>query len=306
MDSKAIRSMKILLFGKNGQVGHELRRTLLPLGEVVALGRSDADLEDLAGLKKALHAHAPSIIVNATAYTAVDKAEGDEATATKINAEAVAVLAGYARDNNALLVHYSTDYVFDGEKAGAYVETDVTNPQSAYGRSKRAGEETIKQSGCNALVFRTSWVFSSHGGNFIKTMLRLAKERENLNVVADQFGAPTSAELIADVTSLAIAGYRKGLLSGGIYHLTAAGKTSWHGLACHVIERALANGAALKLESARIRAIPTEEYPVPAKRPKNSLMNTSALSTALGLQLPDWSIHVDRAVDQLTTAGKST
>jgi dTDP-4-dehydrorhamnose reductase len=298
--------MKILLLGKNGQVGHELQRTLLPLGDVVALGRSEADLENPSSLNDILHTHAPGIIVNAAAYTAVDKAETDETTACKINADAVGVLAAYARDSGSLLVHYSTDYVFDGEKTGAYIETDQTNPQSAYGRSKRAGEEAIRQSGCNALIFRTSWVFSAHGGNFIKTILRLAKERDSLNIVADQFGAPTSAELIADVTALAIAGYRNRVIASGIYHLTAAGKITWHGLACHVVERSLANGATLKLDAGQIRPIPTEDYPVPAKRPKNSLMNTNALSTVLGLHLPDWRIHVNRVVDQLTRIETST
>lgn len=292
--------MKILLLGKNGQVGHELQRTLLPLGEVVALGRNEADLQNISSLNDILHAHAPSIIVNAAAYTAVDKAETDETAARAINGEAVGTLAGYARDGGSLLVHYSTDYVFDGAKTGAYTETDQANPQSAYGRSKRAGEEAIQHSGCNVLVFRTSWVFSTHGGNFIKTILRLAKERDNLNVVADQFGAPTSAELIADVTALAIAGYRNRAIASGTYHLTAAGKTSWHGLASHVVDRAVANGAMLKLDVGQIRPIPTEDYPVPAKRPRNSCMETSALSTALGLHLPDWKIHVNRAVDQLT------
>jgi dTDP-4-dehydrorhamnose reductase len=292
--------MKILLLGKNGQVGHELQQTLLPLGEVTALGRSEADMENSSILNDILHAHAPGIIVNAAAYTAVDKAEADEASACKVNAEAVGVLAAYARRNGSLLVHYSTDYVFDGKKADAYVETDKTNPQSAYGRSKRAGEEAIVHSGCNALIFRTSWVFSVHGGNFIKTILRLAKERESLNIVADQFGAPTSAELIADVTALAIAGYRHRAMPGGIYHLTAAGKTSWHGLACHVVDRALVNGASIKVNPEQVRPILTEEYPVPARRPKNSLMNTNALSSALGLHLPDWKIHADRIIDQLT------
>ena len=295
--------MKILLLGKNGQVGHELQRTLLPLGEVIALGRGEADLENLSSLNATLQAHAPDIIVNAAAYTAVDKAETDETTAFKINADAVAVLATYAREKGALLVHYSTDYVFDGEKQTPYTETDATNPQSAYGRSKRAGEEAIAQSGCNALVFRTSWVYGLRGRNFLLTVLRLAQERDELRIVADQFGAPTSAELIADVTALAIAGFRQRAISSGIYHLTAAGKTSWHGLACHVARRAIANGVTLKLDAGQIRAIPTEEYPVPARRPKNSLMDTNALSIALGLHLPDWKIHVDRAVDQLTRIG---
>lgn len=292
--------MKILLLGKNGQVGRELQRTLLPLGEVIALGRREADLENPPGLRDALQAHTPGIIVNAAAYTAVDKAESDEATAYKVNAEAVGIMASHAHDSGALLIHYSTDYVFDGDKSGAYVEADETNPQSVYGRSKRVGEEAILQSGCNALIFRTSWVVSAHGGNFIKTILRLAGERESLNIVADQHGAPTSAELIADVTALAIAGYRNQTLTNGVYHLTAAGETTWHGLACHVVERALANGATLTLKPQQIHAIPTEAYPLPAKRPKNSRMHTGALSSALGLHLPDWKIHVDRVVDQLT------
>lgn len=293
--------MKILLLGKDGQVGRELQRTLLPQGEVAALGRGDADLENLSSLSDVLHARTPDILVNAAAYTAVDKAESDEATAYRINAEAVGVMANYVRHSGALLVHYSTDYVFDGEKSGAYVEADAANPQSVYGRSKRAGEEAILQSGCNALIFRTSWVFSAFGGNFIKNILRLAKERESLNVVADQHGAPTSAELIADVTALAIAGYRSRTLSNGIYHLTAAGETTWHGLACHVVERARANGAKLTLIPQQIHAIPTDAYPLPAKRPKNSRMDTGALSSALDLHLPDWKIHVDRAVDQLVS-----
>jgi dTDP-4-dehydrorhamnose reductase len=291
--------MKILLLGKDGQVGRELQRSLLPLGEVVAFGRAEADLEDLPRLRDLLNTHSPDIIVNAAAYTAVDKAETDEATAYKINAEAVGEMADYAQQSRILLIHYSTDYVFDGEKATAYVEVDDTNPQSAYGRSKCAGEEAIFQSGCNALIFRTSWVFSIHGNNFIKTVLRLANERESLNIVADQYGAPTSAELIADITALAIPAYRSHALANGIYHLTAAGETSWHGLACHVVERALANGAILKLNAEQIQAIPTDAYPLPAKRPKNSRMNTGALSRSLGVHFPDWTIHVDRVADQL-------
>lgn len=292
--------MKILLIGKNGQVGQELQRTLLPLGDVAALGRESLELGDLAALKQVLAAQAPAVIVNASAYTAVDRAESDEALATAVNAGAVAAMAAYAREHGALLVHYSTDYVFDGTKEAPYREDDATAPQSAYGRSKRAGEEAILASGCQALVFRTSWVFSAHGGNFIKTMLRLAGERDSLSVVADQFGAPTSAELIADVTALAIAAYRRGALEGGIYHLTAAGATSWHGLASYAIERAIARGASLKVAPAQIKPIPTEAYPVPAKRPRNSRLDTSKLSGALGLHLPDWTVHVDRLIDQLS------
>ena len=296
--------MKIVLLGKNGQVGHELHRTLLPLGQVIPLGREEADLFSLTQLRGLLAQYTPDIIVNAAAYNAVDKAESDGAAAFRINAEAVGLMAERTCQTGALLVHYSTDYVFDGEKPAPYLETDATNPLSAYGRSKRAGEQAIEQSGCRALIFRTSWVFSAHGGNFVKTILRLAKERENLNVVADQNGAPTSAELIADVTALAIAGYRSHALASGLYHLTAAGETSWYDLACHVVNRALAKGAALKLHAKQIEAIPTEAYPLPAKRPKNSRMDTGALSSALGLHFPDWNVHVDRVVDQLVS-GKS-
>lgn len=297
--------MKILLLGKDGQVGCELQRTLLPLGEVLAFDRSQADLENLVELNHLLQAMQPDLIVNAAAYTAVDKAETNEAIAYRVNAEAVAVMADYAAQQDILLVHYSTDYVFDGQKPSAYVETDATNPLSVYGLSKRAGEEAIQISRCNALIFRTSWVFSNHGGNFVKTILRLATERNSLNIVADQFGAPTSAELIADVTSLAIAGYRSGTIAPGIYHLTAKGETNWHGFACHIVNRATANGAALQLAPSQIQSITTEEYPVPARRPKNSRLDTALLSSRLGLQLPDWTIHVNRAIDQLTRSERA-
>ena len=292
--------MKILLLGKDGQVGHALQRALQPLGEVIALGRNAADLQDLPELQTVLATHAPEIIVNAAAYTAVDRAESDAAAAFRVNAEAVGVLAAWARDSGALLVHYSTDYVFDGSKATAYAETDAPNPQSVYGKSKHAGEIAIQRSGCNALIFRTSWVFSAHGSNFIKTILRLAAERDSLNVVADQQGTPTSAELIADVTALAIPGYFSGALRPGIYHLTAAGNTTWHEFARHVVARARDNGAALRLDPRQIRAITTAEYPLPAKRPANSCLDTRTLRDALGLSLPDWTIHVNRTVDQLT------
>lgn len=298
--------MNILLLGKDGQVGRELQRTLLPFGDVAALNRHQADLGHLDELERLLHRLKPDLIVNAAAYTAVDKAESDRDTAFRINRDAVAVLADWAARHEALLVHYSTDYVFDGEKSEAYLETDPTHPLSVYGLSKRAGEEAIISSGGQALIFRTSWVFSSHGSNFIKTILRLAREKNHLNIVADQFGAPTSAELIADVTALAVAAYRAGRLAGGIYHLTASGETHWHHLACHTVDRALANGVPLPLETSAIRPIGTEDYPLPAKRPKNSRLNTALLSSQLGLQLPDWTVHVNRAVDQLTLSDSSS
>lgn len=320
--------MNILLLGKDGQVGTELRRTLLPLGHVIAIGRRELNLEDLSGLNDLLNTYQPTIIVNAAAYTAVDKAESDKETAFLINAELVTVLADYAYKHNALLVHYSTDYVFDGKKTEAYLETDKVNPLSVYGASKQAGEQAITQSGCNHLIFRTSWVFSANGKNFIKTILRLAKEQDSLRIVADQYGTPTSAELIADVTALAISRYqlfchpREGAdpslsclinnpknefptplrqqLSNGIYHLTAAGQTSWHDLACYAVNKARNNGMQLKLSSSQIKPINTEEYPLPAMRPGNSTLNINALSNALDLHIPDWSIYVDRLINQLT------
>lgn len=292
--------MKILLLGKNGQVGTELRRTLLPLGQVIAIGRAECNLADLSGIHSLLNTYQPDMIVNAAAYTAVDKAESDKDAAFLVNADLLAILAEYAQQQQILLVHYSTDYVFDGQKQTTYIETDSVNPQSVYGASKRAGEEAILHSGCNHLIFRTSWVYSSHGKNFIKTILQLARERDSLRIVADQYGAPTSAELIADITALAIAGYQKQSIQNGIYHLTSAGSTNWHHLACYAVDKALDNGITLKLTSQEISPITTDDYPLPAKRPRNSKMDTSALSQSLGLHIPDWTVHVDRLIHQLT------
>ncbi len=297
--------MKILLLGPNGQVGRELFRTLLPHGDVVALGREQINLAAPELVRQRLSVDQPDIIVNAAAYTAVDQAEQDETTARAVNAESVAEIGAYANDTGALVVHFSTDYVFDGAKQGAYEPSDDANPQSAYGRTKHAGEIALKESGCRHLIFRTSWVYSARGKNFIKTMLRLAAERDELKVVADQIGAPTSAELIADVTSLALAGFRRGQLPTGIYHLTANGATSWHGLACRAIDRAIANGRELRLRGDDVQAIATADFPTPATRPTNSCMDSSSLEKALGLHFPDWTIHVDRMVDQMTKANGS-
>lgn len=294
--------MKILLFGKNGQVGHELQRTLLPLGRLTSMGRDEVDLINSDHLTTAIYKEAPDIIVNAAAYTAVDKAEAHQNIASKINAESVAVMAQYAAHTGALLVQYSTDYVFDGEKAGAYVESDITNPQNAYGRSKLAGEEAILSSGCEAFIFRTSWVFSAHGENFVKTIIRLAKERDTLSIVADQRGAPTSAELIADVTSLAVAAYRNNAISTGIYHLSCSGEVTWHGLASHIVGALQTSPERSKLKMADIHPIATDDYPLPAKRPKNSRLDTSKLSKALHIEIPHWTIYVDRTLAQLSEA----
>lgn len=292
--------MKILLIGANGQVGNELRRTLLPLGEVTAWQRADVDLAQIEALPSRLTACAPDLIVNAAAYTAVDQAESNEGMAWAINADAVAVLAAYAKQAGILLVHYSTDYVFDGTKREPYRESDPPAPLNAYGRSKLAGEQAIARSGCQALVLRISWVVSATGANFVKTVLRLASTLDSLRMVDDQLGAPTSAELVADVSALAIAAYRRGTLAAGVYHLSASGHTSWCGLARHVVARARHNAAALKVAQEGIVAITAADYPLPAARPQNSRMDCSALSDALGLQMPNWAIHVDRVVDQLT------
>ena len=292
--------MKILLLGKDGQVGTELKRALLPLGELMAIGRSDLDLQKLSALNLLLKKVGPDIIINAAAYTSVDKAERFPEMAFEINEQVVSVLAEYAEINSALLVHYSTDYVFDGEKKTAYIESDFANPQSIYGASKLAGEKALSLSNCNFLLFRTSWVFSVYGNNFIKTILRMAQERTSLQVVADQYGAPTSAELIADVTALAVLSYREGRINRGIYHLTPTGLTSWHELAYYVVQRAISNQIKLKITADQIHPITTEEYPLPAKRPKNSALNSSLLSNTLNLQLPDWRVYVDRMIDQLT------
>lgn len=281
--------MRLLVLGKSGQVGTELRRSLAPLGDVIALGHAEASLEDPAQLKQLVLDASPDIIVNAGAYTAVDKAEREPEQADRINHLAVGELADLARQRNAWLIHYSTDYVFDGAKPFPYVESDPTNPISVYGRTKCDGEIAALKDGTKALVFRTSWVHAGHGHNFIRTILRLAGERDSLNIVDDQIGAPTPAALIADVTATAIGrAAQDGSLGTGLYHLTAGGETSWFGLACFVVETALSHGAALKLTPDRIQPISTTAYPTPAARPANSRLDTSKLRAALGLSLPDW------------------
>jgi dTDP-4-dehydrorhamnose reductase len=295
--------LKILLLGKNGQVGWELQRALSPLGELRACDRSEANLDNPESLRQLVRDFAPDVIVNAAAYTAVDKAESDIESAHRINTQSLAVLAEETKRLNGWLIHYSTDYVFDGTKETPYLESDHTAPLSVYGQTKRDGEVAIAASGCEYLIFRTSWVFASRGSNFAKTMLRLATERESLNVVADQFGAPTSAELIADVTALAI--YRidhdphLAAHASGIYHLVASGKTSWHGYAQFVITEATNGGAILKVHAEDVDAIPASAYPVPAARPQNSCLNTEKLRHTFNIQLPSWQYHVKRMVQEL-------
>ncbi len=290
-------TQRILLLGSNGNVGWELQRALAPLGELTAHDRSGCDLGDFDRVRQTIATVKPDIIVNAGAYTAVDKAEQEPALAQRINAEAVGIIAAAAQQTSALFVHYSTDYVFDGQKTGWYTENDATNPQSAYGRSKCLGEQAIINSGCRHLIFRTSWVCATRGANFAKTMLRLARERETLRVIADQWGAPTSAELIADITAHAVREFCASRAPEGLYHLAANGETSWHGYAKYVIEQAQLLGATLKVRN--IEAIATSEYPLPAQRPANSRLNTEKLCAAFGLTLPHWQYHVRRMLVEL-------
>ncbi len=290
--------MKILLLGKNGQVGWELQRSLAPLGELLVLDSKNqdycGDLNDLSGLTATVKRFAPDVIVNAAAYTAVDKAESEPQLARRINAEAPAVLAQEARRLNALLVHYSTDYVFAGNGDTPWQESDPVVPLSVYGSSKLAGEQAIQASGCSHLIFRTSWVYAARGNNFAKTMLRLAQERDSLNVIDDQFGAPTGADLLADFTAHAIRTVSQQPELGGLYHLAAAGETTWCRYARFVLEQAQVGGVHLKVTPAMVGAIATEAYPTPAKRPNNSRLNTQKLQNAFALRLPDWQAGVAR------------
>ena len=292
---------KILLLGKDGQVGWELQRALATLGLLTALNRHECDLSDAAQVQAALETYEPEVIVNAAAYTAVDQAETDQALARRINVDAVAELALYAREMGSLLVHYSTDYVFDGSKPDAYVEDDLANPLSVYGQTKLDGENRIRDALCRHLIFRTSWVYAARGGNFARTMLRLASERTTLNVIDDQIGAPTSAELIADVTAHALRDVLSGRAPGGTYHLAAAGDTSWYGYAKFVIDRARELGQPLALADDGLKPIPASEYPLPARRPQNSRLNTQLLERSFALKLPRWEDGVARVLDEWQT-----
>lgn len=304
--------MKILLTGKDGQVGFELQRALAPLGEIVAADHAACDLADADSIRRLVSAAKPDIIVNPAAYTAVDKAESEPALAQAINGVAPGIFGAEAARSGALVVHYSTDYVFDGDKDGWYTEDDAPNPQSVYGRTKLAGEQALAASGARHLIFRTSWVFGAHGSNFAKTMLRLAAERRSLKVVADQFGAPTSAALIADVTAQVLGQYIQSRrpasaeFSYGLYHLAAAGRTSWHSYARTVVQAAQAaahsTNKPLKLGPDDVQAITTAEYPLPAPRPANSCLDTTRLRETFGLCLPDWRQGLQHVLTQLLTS----
>ncbi|GHD67457.1 dTDP-4-dehydrorhamnose reductase [Jeongeupia chitinilytica] len=282
----------ILLTGKNGQVGFELQRSLAILGQVVAVDRADCDLSNAAAVAALLERVCPDIIVNPAAHTAVDQAETEADLAQTINTAAPAAMAQWAKAHQALLLHFSTDYVFDGRKEGWYGEDDAPNPQSVYGKTKLAGEAAIRASGCRHLILRTSWVFGAHGGNFLKSMLKLMAERDSLRVIADQIGSPTSAALLADVSAQLLAQYwrapQRADFAYGTYHTVAAGETSWHGYAQEINCQAGDMGWVFKLNADAIVAIPASDYPLPAPRPTNSRLATAKLQTAFGLTLPDW------------------
>jgi dTDP-4-dehydrorhamnose reductase len=297
--------MKILLFGKNGQVGWELQRSLAPLGEVLALDRRSTphggDLSQPERLAQTVRDWRPDVIVNAAAHTAVDKAESEPDLARCLNATAPAALAQAAAEVGAWLVHYSTDYVFNGQGDLPWQEGDATGPLSVYGQTKLEGEQAIAASGCKHLIFRTSWVYAARGGNFAKTMLRLAAERERLTVINDQHGAPTGADLIADVTAHAI---RQVMANSaptlaGIYHLVASGETTWHGYASHVISQARNIQPELGMKVSDIAPVPTSAFPTPAQRPLNSRLSTHKLQQAFGLVLPPWQQGVNRMLAEI-------
>lgn len=294
--------MKILLIGKNGQVGFELQRALAPLGEIVAVDFPDCDLADSGSIRHWVGETAPQIIVNAAAYTAVDKAESEPEVARAVNAMAPAIIGEAARQIRARVIHYSTDYVYDGASPTPYREDHPTNPLGVYGASKRDGDVALVAGGAAHFIFRTSWVFGAHGANFVKSILRLASERSALNVVADQIGAPTSAALIADVTAQILGQLRHrpiGDTPSGIYHLTADGETSWYGFAQAIVRGAEARGRELKLTAEAIGAITTIEYPLPAKRPANSRLDTTRLRQTFNLVLPHWQAGLDHVLSQI-------
>jgi dTDP-4-dehydrorhamnose reductase len=297
---------KILLLGKGGQVGWELQRSLAPLGEVIALDFDSTDycgdFTNLAGLVATVRAIAPDIIVNAGAHTAVDKAEGEPELVRTINALAPGALANAAKEVGAWLVHYSTDYVFDGSGTKPWGETDAPAPLSVYGRTKLEGEQLIQASACKHLIFRTSWVYAARGGNFAKTMLKLAQERDVLKVINDQTGAPTGAELLADVTAHALrqasAQWAAGRDLSGLYHLAAGGHTTWFDYANHVLSLAKQAQPAIKMVVTSVQPVPTSAFQTAAKRPLNSRLDTHKIQSTFGLTLPHWTIGVNRMVTE--------
>jgi len=300
--------MKILLLGKNGQVGWELQRSLAPLGEVIAVDHDSqelcGDFTNMQGLIQTVRAVAPDIIVNAAAHTAVDKAESEPEIVRTINSLAPTMLAQEAKRSGAWLIHFSTDYVFDGSGEKPWVETDDTGPLNVYGETKLEGEQFIRQSGCKHLIFRTSWVYAARGGNFAKTMLRLAKERDSLSVINDQIGTPTGAELLADITAHAIRTVQQKPELSGLYHLVAGGETSWHGYASFVIDMAQKAGESMWITPEDVLPVLTSAYNTPAKRPLNSRLDTSKFQAAFGLTLPHWQLGVQHMLTEVLGSGK--
>jgi dTDP-4-dehydrorhamnose reductase len=301
-----VTTMKILLLGKNGQVGWELQRSLAPLGELVAPGRNDpglcGDLSNLEGLARTVQTVRPDVIVNAAAHTAVDRAESEPELAHTLNALAPGVLAQQAAKLGAWLVHYSTDYVFDGSGSRPWAETDTPAPLSVYGRTKLEGERLIQAACPQHLIFRTSWVYAARGGNFAKTMLRLVQERERLTVINDQFGAPTGAELIADITAHALRQCLRQPQDAGLYHLAAGGETSWHGYANQVLAHARLIDSAIKIKAIEVAPVATSAFPTAARRPLNSRLDCQKLQTAFGLALPNWAHGVERMMREVCEA----
>ncbi|MCZ2099659.1 MAG: dTDP-4-dehydrorhamnose reductase [Anaerolineae bacterium] len=295
--------MRLLLLGPDGQVGWELARSLQPLGQVVACDRATADLSRPDSLEAVVGSVAPQVIVNAAAYTAVDRAEEDRAQAVAVNAQAPGVLARAARRVGALLVHYSTDYVFDGSGSAARGERAVTSPLNVYGQSKLDGERAVAQAACDWLVLRTSWVYGARGANFLRTMLRLGAEREQLRVVSDQVGAPTSSRLVADATARIVSAAQHeraaGRFESEVLHLCASGETSWHGLAEAIFDGWRRRRGAGALKARDVVAIPTSEYPTPAARPLNSRLDCARVRERYGVFLPDWRVGLELVLDEV-------
>jgi dTDP-4-dehydrorhamnose reductase len=299
--------MNILLFGPNGQVGFELSRSLSTLGNVIHCPRSVIDLNNLSSLAEFIRKAEPDVLVNAAAYTHVDMAESNSATAQSINRDAPHIMAKTAAEMGSLFIHYSTDYVFNGAQDAPYVETDPFSPINIYGKTKAEGELAIRETGCRHLILRTSWIYSTRGKNFLNSILKLAREQTQMRIVNDQIGAPTSAEMIADVTALLL--YKLTTnptmrdFSGDTYHLAASGETSWHGFASHIVEKALQKGAVFTTTLDNIIPISTAQFPTPAKRPASSRLSTQKLTSEFNLLLPDWKLHVERILSELANIG---
>lgn len=294
--------MKLLLTGCNGQLGFELQRSLAPVAEVIAVSRSDCDLSNETALRALIQETKPDGIINPAAYTAVDKAESDNELARKINSDAPRIIGEEAAKCGAFVFHFSTDYVFEGSGDHFYKESDAVNPQNVYGKTKYAGEQALSAACDRCLIMRTSWVVGAHGGNFAKTMLRLASERESLSVVSDQFGAPTSAALLADITAQLVGRIQHQgdhQFPYGLYHVAASGVTNWHEYAKYVIAAAIKAGKPVKVSLEMVNAISTSDYPVPAKRPANSRLDTTLFQNTFNLRLPHWKPGVAHVLQQI-------